>query len=310
MAKAAGAWLASLGPDQAARARLAWSDPRRQDWHYVPRSRPGVTLGEMNAREAAAAWDLLAELLSARGLEQVRQELLVERTLGELTGRQSFRDPGNYALVLFGDPAAQAPWCWRFEGHHLSLTTVVAPGFGLSVTPVFFGANPALIPARHAHAGFRLLGAEEDAAFSLLRSLEGSVRGRAMIADRALGDIVAGPGRERALARPEGIPLSALNESQRDGVMHILGLYAGTMRQEIAEPALARVREAGLERLYFAWAGSPERGRPHYFRVHGPTALVEYDNTQDGANHVHSVWIDPISVFGGDLLKAHYQGAH
>jgi hypothetical protein len=310
MARAAQAWLGLLGPDGQARARLAWTDPQRNAWHYVPRRRPGVALREMTSVQAAAAWDLIATLLSARGLEQARGQLLLERTLGELTQHESFRDPGNYALVLFGDPAASAPWSWRFEGHHLSLTTVVAPGYGLAVSPVFFGANPAQVPTRHAHAGFRLLGAEEDQAFSLIRSLDADARAKAVIADRSLGDIVAGPGRELSLARFEGIALSALGEGQRGGVLRILELYAGTMREEIATPALARLRQAGLEQLHFAWAGSPERGRPHYFRVHGPTVLVEYDNTQDGANHVHSLWIDADSVFGRDLLKAHYQGAH
>jgi hypothetical protein len=310
MGKAAGAWLASLDARQRARALLAWADPMRNGWHYVPRSRPGLALRDMSPAQAAAAWDLIASLLSARGLEQARAQLRLERTLGELTHNQSFRDPGNYALVLFGEPGGTAPWCWRFEGHHLSLTTVVAPGYGLAVTPVFFGANPAKVPAGNAHAGFRLLGAEEDQAFALIRSFEAPVRAEAIIADRSLGDIVAGPGRELSLKRFEGIALSALAEGQRDGVLKILELYAGTMREEIAAPALARLRQAGLEKLHFAWAGSPERGRPHYFRVHGPTVLVEYDNTQDGANHVHSVWIDPDAVFGRDLLKAHYQGAH
>ncbi len=310
MAKAARAWLSALTAAQLQRARLDWSDPLRTSWHYVPRSRPGIALREMSAAQVAAAWDLISSLLSARGLEQVRAQLMLERTLGELTHNASFRDPGNYALVLFGDAAANAPWCWRFEGHHLSLTTVVAPGHGLAVTPVFFGANPATVPARHAHAGFRLLGAEEDAAFGLIRSLEGSARGQALIADRALGDIVAGPGRELSLQRFEGIVLAALTERQRDGVMRLLELYAGSMREEIATSALARLRQAGVEQLHFAWAGSLERGRPHYFRVHGPTVLVEYDNTQDGANHVHSVWIDPNMVFGRDLLQAHYQSAH
>ena len=293
MGKAARAWLSLLDAGQVPHARLAWSDPLRNAWHYVPRSRPGLALRDMSPPQAAAAWDLVSTLLSARGLEQARAQLMLERTLAAMTGNPSFRDPGNYALVLFGDAGAGAPWCWRFEGHHLSLTTVVAPGYGLAVTPVFFGANPATVPARHAHAGFRLLGAEEDHAFALLRSLEGRARAQVMIADRALGDIVAGPGRELSLQRFEGIALAHLNERQRDGVMRILQLYAGTMRAEIAAAALARLRQVGVERLHFAWAGSLERGRPHYFRVHGPTLLVEYDNTQNGANHVHSVWIEP-----------------
>jgi hypothetical protein len=119
--------------------------------------------------------------------------LRLEGILGELTRAPSFRDPGNYALVIFGDPAGKAPWAWRFEGHHLSLTVVVAPEHGIAVTPVFFGANPATVPKSHAHGGFRLLGAEEDSAFGLVRSLEGEVRAQAVIANTSLGDIVAGP---------------------------------------------------------------------------------------------------------------------
>ncbi len=310
MARAAAAWLARLDERQRREARLEWTSHLRESWHYVPRSRPGVALRAMNSQQAAATWDLLGTLLSARGLAQVRGQLVVERILGELTGSSGFRDPGNYALVAFGDPAGNAPWVWRFEGHHLSLSVLVAPDQGVAVTPVFYGANPAHVPPSHAHGGFRLLGVEEDAAFSLVQSLEGKVRAEAVIANRSLGDIVSGPGRELTLQRYEGVPLARLNDAQREGVMRILELYAGTMREEIAKPVLAKVREAGHEALHFAWAGSPARGRPHYFRVHGPTALVEYDNTQDGANHVHSVWIDPQSLFGRDLLKAHYQGAH
>jgi hypothetical protein len=310
MSRAAGAWLAALDQRQRREAQLDWASRLREAWHYVPRSRPGVALKAMNAAQTAAAWDLLGTLLSARGLDQVRGQLTIERILGELSGSPSFRDPGNYALVVFGDPAGRAPWAWRFEGHHLSLSVLVAPDHGVAVTPAFFGANPAQVPRGHAHGGFRLVGAEEDAAFSLVQSLDASVRSQALIADRSLGDIVAGPGREGALQSFEGVPLARLNEAQRGGILRILELYAGTMRAEIAAPALAKVREAGVETLHFAWAGSLTRGRPHYFRVHGPTALVEYDNTQDGANHVHSVWIDPQSLFGRDILKAHYHGAH
>jgi hypothetical protein len=310
MARAAGAWLASLDQRQRREAQLEWASRQRESWHYVPRSRPGVALRAMSPAQTAAAWDLLGSLLSARGLDQVRGQLTIERILGELSGSPSFRDPGNYALVVFGDPAGSAPWAWRFEGHHLSISVLVAPGHGVAVTPVFFGANPAHVPRGHAHGGFRLIGAEEDAAFSLIQSLDGGLRTQAVIADRSLGDIVSGPGRELDLKRFEGVPLARLNEAQRGGILRILELYAGTMREEIAATALAKVREAGLEALHFAWAGSLARGRPHYFRVHGPTALVEYDNTQDGANHVHSVWIDPQGVFGRDLLKAHYKGAH
>jgi hypothetical protein len=310
MARAAQAWLELLDAGQRRSAQLDWSSRRREDWHYVPRERAGLALRQMGAAQTTAVWDLLGTLLSARGRQQVSDLLMLEGVLGELTRNPGFRDPGNYALVVFGDPAGSRPWAWRFEGHHLSLTTVVAPEHGIAVTPVFFGANPATVPKTHAHAGFRLLGAEEDAAFGLVRSLEGDLRTQAVIADRSLGDIVAGPGRELSLKRHEGVPLARLNDAQRTGVMRIFELYAGTLREEVAAVSLAKVREAGLDTLHFAWAGSLAPGRPHYFRMHGPAALLEYDNTQNGANHVHSVWIEPDSVFGRDLLKAHYQGAH
>jgi len=310
MGAAAAAWLTQLDDRQRGKAQFAWSSDQRERWHYVPRNRPGLALREMNDGQIAAAWDLLGTLLSTRGLTQVRRELMLESVLGQITRNPKFRDHANYALVVFGDPAAEGPWSWRFEGHHLSLTTVVAPEHGIAVTPVFFGANPATVPPPMAHAGFRLLGAEEDAAFGLVRSLEGDSRAQAIIADRSLGNSVSGPGRETELQRYEGIPLHKLNEAQQAGIMRILDLYAGTMREEIATAALGKVREAGLDKLHFAWAGSLTPGSPHYFRIHGPVALIEYDNTQNGANHVHSVWIDPQTLFGRDLLKAHYQGSH
>jgi len=310
MTRAASAWLSLLDERQRREGQFEWSNRGRESWHYVPRSRPGVALRTMDDRQTAAAWDVLGSLLSARGIEQVRGELMLERILGELTSNPGFRDPGNYALVIFGDPTGTGAWAWRFEGHHLSINALVAPGHGVAVTPVFFGANPASVPQRHAHGGFRLLGAEEDAAFGLVRSLEGGVRSDAIIADRSLGDIVSGPGRELSLQRREGVALTKLNDAQRNGVMRIIELYAGTMRPEIALAAMAKIRDSNLEAVHFAWAGSAARGRPHYFRIHGPTALIEYDNTQDNANHVHSMWIDPVSLFGRDLLKAHYQGQH
>jgi hypothetical protein len=309
-ARAMRAFAARLSPQNRQRTVRAFDDPARTNWHYTPRRRPGATLGQLSENEQRALWDLLGALLSPRGIAQVEGVIRLERVLGELSGNLSFRDPDNYAIVLFGDPAQTGPVLIRFEGHHLSLTAVVVPGVGVSVTPGFFGANPAKVPDRHAHKGFRLLGREEDQAFELIRSLEGDARQRAIIADSSLGDIVAGPGREDRLKRFEGAPLSSLSEGQRTGVFNILHLFTGTMRKEIAASAIERVRGDGADRLYFAWAGSLERGRPHYFRVHGPSVLIEYDNTQNGANHVHAVWIDPAEMFGRDILKRHHRQAH
>jgi Protein of unknown function (DUF3500) len=152
MARAGVAWLITLDERQRREGQLLWTNPGRGNWHYVPRNRPGLALRAMNERQIAVTWDLLGSLLSARGLEQVRGQLTIERILGELTGSRGFRDPGNYALVMFGDPSGTAPWAWRFEGHHLSISVLVAPGHGVAATPAFSGANPALVPQGHVHA--------------------------------------------------------------------------------------------------------------------------------------------------------------
>lgn len=310
MAKAALAWLNGVSEAQRSEAQFAWTSPQLTDWHYVPRTRPGIALRDMTDAQTAAAWDLLATLLSARGLDRLRGNLKVEKILGELENRPHYRDPGNYALVFFGDPAANSPWAWRFEGHHVSLNVVVVPDYGLSVTPVFFGSNPGRVPDGHQHGGFRLLGKEEDAAFGLVRSLEGVARERVLISDQTFDDILAGPGREQSLTSYQGSPIADFNEAQQDGIMTILQLFAGTMRDEIAGSVMKKLQEAGLASLHFAWAGALEPGNPHYFRIHGPNTLIEYDNTQNDANHVHSLWIDPKNIFGGDWLKGHYEKSH
>ncbi|WGF88774.1 DUF3500 domain-containing protein [Marinivivus vitaminiproducens] len=310
MRQAAAAWLDGLDAPKRRIALLPFLPETVANWHYVPRTRPGLPLGAMTEAEQAGVWRLLEAFLSEQGLQRARDQLRLETVLGVIEGRPEFRDPGNYALVLYGVPSEREPWGWRFEGHHLSLSAVVVPGQGVAVTPVFFGANPGRVPHGHRHSGFRLLGEEEDRAFALLGSLSGPQRDRVIIGNRTLGDIVSGPGREASLHRYEGAALSELGDLQRDGIVRLVELYAARLRPELAEPALDRVRNAGIGGLHFAWAGSEQPGRPHYFRIHGPALLFEYDNTQNGANHVHTVWHDPKRNFGVDLLRAHHEASH
>ncbi|MGH7279193.1 MAG: DUF3500 domain-containing protein, partial [Candidatus Rokuibacteriota bacterium] len=156
--------------------------------------------------------------------------------------------------------------------------------------------------------GFRTLGAEQDLALALARSLGASPR--LVIAPDAPGDIVSGPGRRQSLEAPVGVPLGEMGGEQRAAAMRLLETYAGNMRAAIAEEELRRLREAGVERIRFAWAGPIDPARPHYYRLHGPTLLIEYDNTRNDANHIHSVWHDPRNGFGADLLRAHYLTGH
>ena len=303
------AFLERLTGDQRSQCLLDFTSDRRRDWHYTPRRRPGLTLKTLSAEQRDLLWRLLATALSERGVAKARDVIKTEAILADTSGNRSFRDPENYAIVFFGDPSAQQPWAWRFEGHHLALNFTVVPGTGLTVTPAFFGANPATVPAGHAHAGFQALADEERLAFQLLDGLAPAQLEQTVIDSRSLGDIVTGPGREDSLRERRGLALGLMNATQRDQAVALLNAYVHNAPAAVASRSLERIRGAGLDQLHFAWAGSRTPGSPHYYRLHGPTLIIEYDNTQDGGNHVHSVWNDLLENFGRDQLAAHYASA-
>jgi hypothetical protein len=309
MAEAALGLLESLDADARAAARYPLAPEHHRDWHYVPRSpRPGLALKHVSGEQRDLVFTLLASALSERGVQRVREILLLERILGELTGRPDFRDPQNYALAIFGDPAGSTPWAWRFEGHHISLTFTIAPGLGIAVTPSFFGTNPSTVPPHHEHGGLRPLAARQDLAFELLADLNPAQRRTAILQTDSFRDILTGPGREDSLRRPQGLALEAMSGAQRDQTVKLIEDYAHHMRPDHAAPALRAMHEAGTEKLHFAWAGATTPGTCHYYRLHGPTLLVEYDNTEP--NHTHPVWHDPRDNFGDDLLRRHHEHAH
>lgn len=300
----------SLSAAQRDRALLPFADQARRGWHYVPRRRPGLALRDMSAEQRELVSELLRTGLSAEGMRKAEGVILLEGVLADLTGARSFRDPENYSLVLFGDPDGRAPWSWRFEGHHLSLSFTVVPGVGVAATPAFFGANPAMVPDGHRHRGLRLLDDEHTLAFALIGALPESARERAILQGRSFRDILTGPGREDSLRRMEGVPLAEMERDQRDTALALVDAFVGNMEASVADRERRRIREAGLDSLHFAWAGSTTPDAPHYFRLHGPTIVIEYDNTQGGANHVHSVWHDPTNPFGDDFLRRHHERDH
>ena len=301
--------LAGLDSDQRRRLSLPLDDRWRREWHYIPRRRPGLSLKEMTTDQRPQLWKVLETLLSRQGMVKTRGVVELERILGELSGRLDYRDPDNYALVLFGEPAEDRPWGWRFEGHHLSLSATLTPGRDPVVTPAFLGANPATVPQQHRQGGLRVLPAEADLAFELINGMAPAQQRLTLIGTDSLGDIVSGPGRELRLREPQGIALAELNDALREQAVRLLGAYVDNLGRDIAAEAWGKLRTAGLESLRFAWAGSLQPGRPHYYRLHGPTLLIEYDNTQSRANHVHSVWHDLEATRGGDPLQAHYRRA-
>lgn len=283
---------------------LPFDDSERTDWSYLPGNRPGIRIGDMTEAQRTSAFALLQTVLSQTGFEKTLGVIELEEVLKELEG--SHRDPGRYWFTLFGDPDRSAPWGWRLEGHHLSLNFSSVGNELTAATPAFFGAHPAFVP-HGLHKGRRVLGAEEDTARALVALLNNAQKRRAIISTQAPRDIITGRDRKARLSRMEGIPFADLEPNQRNLLLSLLRIYLDNMEPETARRSWEKIEQAGLAAIHFAWAGTIVPGQPHYYRIHGPTFVVEYDNTQNKANHVHSVWRDFEGDFGEDALQQHYR---
>jgi hypothetical protein len=315
MAEAATAFLDSLGSGQRARASFAFSGDERYQWSYTPGPRNGLALQAMTIAQRRAALRLFDAGLSARGAASAQQIIALESILREterieqiLSGED--RDPELYYFSVFGTPGRSAPWGWRASGHHLALNFAVVGDALVSPTPLFFGANPAEVhhgPAR----GLRILAAEEELARALLGSLEAGQTRLAIVDPVAPADILTKNYRMAdRMAVPHGIAYARLAGEQRGHLVSLVRHYIERAAGEVSAHAWARIERAGLDELTFAWAGSQERGQAHYYAVKGPTFLIEYDNTQNNANHIHSVGRDFAHDWDEDVLANHYSHVH
>jgi Protein of unknown function (DUF3500) len=310
MAMLAGAFVETLSEDQRRHASWLFEGGERFNWHYVPRERAGVPIEKMSAASKSALHDLLRHALSETGYRKAVDVMSLEEPLGLIENHQRhYRHPENYSVTIFGTPG-RLPWGWRIEGHHLSLnfTAVTEELFG--VTPTFWGANPARVPDGYPMAGHRTLGRETDLSYQLVRGLGEAERARAIIATSSLGNIITEPGREDAIRDRQGLPLGAMDEGLRNLALELVATYAGNLRGPLAAAELDRIRDAGTDDMRFAWGGPLEDGHANYWRLHGPITLIEYDNTQNDANHIHSVWHDLTNNWGRDLLREHYENGH
>jgi len=310
METAAEALIETLDEAQRQAALLPFNETPIRNWHYVPRRRPGLALKHMREPQRALLWRLIEAGLSAEGARKARDVTRLEKILGEIEGRPEFRDPLNYAVSIFGHPRSGRLWGWRFEGHHLSLTFIMDGEGRISTTPIFFGANRQTVPRGHNHAGLRILPEEEDLGFALVNGLATPLLERTLIGDASPGDIITGPGREASLGRFEGTPLGELDPDSFRRAERLLAVYVGHLREDLRAKEEAKIREAGIEHIHFAWAGSLAPGREHYYRLQGPGFVIEYENSQNDANHCHSVWHNPLDQFGQDLLRAHHHHHH
>jgi len=310
MATAATSFLASLTPEQRQRATFAFESAERMKWHFVPQfERNGLQVKEMTEPQRKLAHELLKTGLSARGYTTYTQIMQLENILkAQENGSGPTRDPEGYRFSVFGTPSAKGTWGWRVEFHHVSLHFDVVGGTAISSTPSFAGANPAEVKDGP-QKGQRTLGTLEDTARALVTALDEPQRKVAIFTNVALNDIVTGNALDIKPLSPEGVKASAMTGAQRDLLMKILDAYAGLMTADIAADRMAKVKKAGIENIAFAWAGSIERGQKHYYRLQGPTFVIEFDNTQNDGNHVHSVWRDFQGDFGRDLLRDHLKSS-
>ncbi len=262
----------------------------------------------MGDAEKTAAQALLRAGLSTQGYLKANGVMTLESVLQDAVraggGDVAFRDPGNYAFTIFGEPRGDAPFLVRVEGHHLALNFTSVPDAGTSAAPLFFGANPACVRSGP-RTGFRLLAFEEDGARALARSLTTEQWTKARLADVAPPEVFFGPGKPADASAFPGLAYGDLDESQQKQLLRLINEFMGNLEPELARAEQLRLAHAGVAAIHFAWAGGLEPGQGHYWRASGPTFVLEYDDTQDGANHVHALWRDPQNEFAAQWLAAH-----
>lgn len=309
MTAAAADLLAQLdGPALEAARRPFPDEALRRDWSYVPRPRQGPALDELTRPQRKAVHRLLASGLAFHAYAQVAAVMALEDVLDAAEGGSGRRRRDDYQVIVFGDPRGTTPWGWRFEGHHVSLNLTLVDG-EVSATPCFLGANPAAV--RHAGTPVvRPLGQEEDLARALLAALDGPQRNRAVVADVAPADITTRSAPGVAVPPAEGVSAAELTGEAAALLDALVGLYLDRLPAPLAARQRRRLTARDTDPVHFAWAGPAERGAGHYYRLSGPNLLVEYDCTQNQANHVHTVWRDPERDFGEDLLAEHYARDH
>ena len=313
MSGAAQAFLTSLSPEQRQQATFPFDADDRTRFHFIPTemfARQGLVFKDMSHTQREAARRLMKTGLSQAGYMTADEIMKLEAVLAAIEGtggdrgRRFERDPEKYFFSVFGTPSPEGAWGWRFEGHHLSLHFTVVNGSAVGSSPSFFGTNPAEVREGPA-TGKKILAAEEDAARELLMALDASQRATAIFEPVAPRDIVTGNETKVDPLDPAGIRASDLTASQRDLLLRLVDVYTSKMVDDLADQRTEALRNAGIAEIGFAWAGGVERGEPHYYRVQGPTFLIEYDNTQNDGNHVHSIWRAYAGDFGRDLLREH-----
>ncbi len=306
-------FLGSLSANQKKQAQFLFSDDERYNWHFIPRSRKGIPLKDLNAAQRNTAFSLLRMTMSDTGYRKATAIIELEDILRESENRpvgDEYRDKGKYYFSIFGDPAVDSIWGWRLEGHHVSLNFSSENNRLISGTPGFLGTNPAIVLSGP-EKGRQILQDETVLGLSLIQSLDEQQKKKAIISSEAPGDIITSNSRKAMINDPKGILYGELNSTQQRLFMQLLSIYIHRYTNLLAKIMMNEIETAGLNNLRFAWAGDQQTGvgHPNYYRIQGPTLIIEYDNTQNNANHVHTVLRDLKNDFGGDELLEHYNNS-
>jgi hypothetical protein len=303
------AWIDTLDDGQKQKALLAFDDPERVNWNFIPLpTRKGLPLMEMTLPQQTAALRALKAALSDAGYDKSTKIMLLEGVLRQMEGpgSEERRNPEKYYVTIYGKPSPTEQWGFSFEGHHLSLNFVCRDGKIVASTPQFMATNPAIIMSDvkgPLGKGTQVLRQEEEIAFELINKLSSDLKKRAIIDEKAPADIRFVGKPQMELSEPEGVKMSDMDDASQKRLMQLIEVYASVVPEKLANERLEEIRSAGPGSIHFAWAGATERNIGHYYRVHGKSFVIELVNTQPDAegtpaNHIHAVWRDTKGDFG------------
>ena len=308
MAKPALKFIESLSPDQKSKAVFEFDNQSRFIWSYLPVSmvrRAGISLRQLYEPQKVLVHELLKSSLSQSGYMKTEQIIGLEDILKVLEPNNYGRDADQYHISIYGTPDESGNWAWNFQGHHLFLSFTIVGG-KVSASPTFLGANPAEVRSGP-QKGLRVLKNEEDLGFQLINSMNDKQKAKAIIQANSYWEILTTTSTQVGPLVSEGISVTALNTDQKQLLFDLIDEYISVMPADLAKKRQDKLEKAGKDKILFAWAGATKPGVGHYYRVQGPTFLIEFDNTQNKANHIHSVWRDFNGDFGRDLIREHYQ---
>ena len=313
--KIANQFLIGLTDSQRLKAQYDFGNEERYSWHFTPlQTRKGIQLNDLSVQQREMAFSILRYYLSDSTYKQAEEIMSLEKVLHQLENRPAGswnRDPGRYAFIFFGQPDEKKAWGWRFEGHHISFTFSSVNNRLVSATPGFMGANPAVVLSGPSK-GKEIFIKEVTAGFKFIQTFSTTQLSKAVLKETVPTEIITNISRKAIISSTEGIKYADLTKEQQQQFLSLLKMYINRYAKKFADDMMLEIKQSGMENLIFCWAGNTQRttGKPFYYRIQGPTIIIELDNSQNDANHVHTVIRDLKHDFGGDELLQHYQNDH